>query len=223
MKKILSIVFAACMISTVATAADFPGTWKMSAVAPDGNTYKFDLVVKEEAGKLTGRVVSEQGTIPLQAVAANGEELSFTMPYEIGPIAFKLKQAGNALNGTLTIPDGATGTVTGSKQAGAAAAAQTSLNVSGKWKISSKDAEGREMRVTLDLKQDGAKISGEMTTDNGDVVPISEGKLEGDQISFKIPTDEGSFAVTGKISGSEVKGTYKSPNGSTGNFSGTKQ
>ena len=222
MKKSMFLVLAACMISSAATAADFPGKWKMSAEGPDGNTYKFDLVVKDESGKLSASVVSERGTVPVQDLAATGDELSFKMPYEIGPIAFKLKQTGNSLKGMLTIPDGATGAVTGTKEE-SAAAAQASLNVSGKWKISSTDADGRQMRVTLDLKQDGSKLTGEMTTDNGDVIPIAEGKLEGDQISFKIPTDEGSIAVVGKITNSEVKGTYKTGNGTTGSYTGTKQ
>jgi hypothetical protein len=214
-------VLAACVISSAVFGADFPGKWKMTAEGPDGNTYKFDLVVKDESGKLSANVVSERGTVAVQELTASGDELSFKMPYEIGPIAFKLKQTGNAMKGMLTIPDGATGAVTGTKEE--STAAQASLNVSGKWKISSKDAGGREMQVLLDLKQDGSKLTGEMTTDNGDVLPIAEGKLEGDQISFKIPTDQGSIVVTGTISGSTVKGSYKSPDGATGNFTGSKQ
>jgi hypothetical protein len=62
-----------------------------------------------------------------------------------------------------------------------------------------------------------------MTTENGDVAPITEGKMDGDQISFKIPTDEGAFVVTGKVTGTEIKGAFKTPNGMSGTYSGTKQ
>ena len=214
--KLIPTSLVTFVLTATAFGASLSGTWKMTANGPDGNVYKFDLVIKEDSGKLAGNVVSERGNIPLQEVTAKADELSFIMPYEIGPINFKLKQTGNALKGLLIIPDGNTGSVEGVK------ADDTAAVATGNWKVVAKDSEGNESRSTLELKQDGEKLTGQLVTENGDIVPISEGKVTGSEVSFKIMLDDGAIAVTGKIEGNTVKGTYKMPSGVTGTYSGTK-
>jgi hypothetical protein len=208
---------------TAAVWADgVTGKWKVTANAPDGNTYNVDLVVKDEGGKLAAALESERGTMPLQEVAFNNGELTFKLEIGSGPIPFKLKVDGDTLKGTLTAPDGTTGSVTGKRDGAAAqAASAAAAQVAGKWKIESKDAEGNTMRVTIELQQDGEKLTGQVTTENGDVAPIADGKISGSEFSFKIQAD-GEFVVKGTVSESGVKGTYTTPNGSKGTFTGTK-
>jgi len=223
--NILRVSLAFLALAATALGANVTGKWKMTANAPDGNTHNVELVVKEDAGKLAGELVSERGTLPLQEVALNGDELTFKLVIDVGPIPFKLKVDGDTMKGTLTTPDGASGTVTAKRDGAAAASAAataTPTNVTGKWKLVSKDPEGNEMRVTMDLKQEGDKLTGQITMESGDVAPIMEGKVNGAEIAFKLPSGEGNFEVMGTVNGSEVKGTYKSPNGSKGTFTGTK-
>lgn len=213
------------VLSLNAFAAGVTGTWKMSAQAPDGNTHKFDLVIKEASGKFDGALVSEQGSLPLQDLAVTAEDVAFKITMDFGQIAFKLKQDGDAMKGNLVLPDGSTGPVTGNRDGASAAPAATptaASDATGKWKVVSKDSEGREMKSTLDLKQDGTKLTGQIIMESGDEAPISDGTVDGSTITFKIPTGEGAFSVTGKIEGTTVKGTFQTPNGTKGSFSGSK-
>lgn len=220
--KLMRILPVALSLAAAAWAGGVAGKWKMTANAPDGNTYNVDLVVKDDGGKLAGSLESERGSMPLQEVTLNNDELTFKLVMDTGPIPFKLKVDGDTMKGSLTLPDGGTGSVTANRDGAAEpAAAGAAVSATGKWKVQSKDAEGNTMRVTIELQQDGEKLTGQLTTENGDVAPIAEGKISGAEISFKIQAD-GEFVVTGTVSGNEVKGTYTTPNGSKGSFTGTK-
>jgi hypothetical protein len=87
--------------------------------------------------------------------------------------------------------------------AGPAAFAQS---VDGVWEG---EVEGRKglQKVTFTFKVDGATLTGKVTTQRGDN-EIVDGKVEGDQISFKTPVNFGgnsaTIVYTGKISGDEI-------------------
>lgn len=204
----LSVFAAACFASDVA------GRWKLAANAPDGNTYNVTLVVKEEGGKLSGVLDSERGQMPLANVAFANGELRFDLVLDMGAIPFRLKIDGDKVTGTLTAPDGSTGSVTGQREPSASAA-----SASGKWEISATDPDGTTRRATLDLKQEGEKLTGQITMDSGEALPISAGKASADAISFKIPIGDGDIVVTGKLSGDTVAGEYTLPTGEKGKFS----
>lgn len=223
MQKTIFALTTLAVLGLNAWGAEMAGTWKMSAQAPDGNTHTFDMILKQSAGKYEGTLVSEHGTLPMQEIAVTDADLAFKITMDAGPIAFKLKQDGNAMKGNLTLPDGGTGPVAGTRDGAAAAATATAAaDATGKWKVVSKDAEGTETHSTLDLKQDGSKLSGLLILDSGDEAPISQGTIDGATFSFKIETGDGAYNVTGKIDGSTVKGSFTTPNGSKGEFSGSK-
>lgn len=222
MKKTVFALSSLLALTLSAFGAGVTGTWKMSAVIPDGSTHAFDLILNQADGKYEGKVISEQGSLPMQEIAVTEADLAFKITMDFGPIAFKLKQDGDAMKGNLTMPDGGTGSVSGTRDGAAATTATSALDATGKWKVVSKDAEGNETRSTLDLKQDGTKLTGTLLLDSGDEAPISEGTVDGATVTFKIATGDGAYAVTGKIDGSTVKGTFVTPNGTKGEFSGTK-
>lgn len=220
----LTLAFAASL--AFAYSADIVGAWKMTADGPDGNTYKFNVVVKN-SGSYAADLISDQiGTVALQDVAFKDDTLTFKFPYPgVGLIDFKLKLDADSLKGSLATPDGAAGPVTGTRDAAAPAKAFVSTtgsaNVTGKWKLVAKHPSGGgEIQATLDLKQEGARVSGEIATDAG-ALPISDGKVDGSDFSFKIPLGDGTYEVKGKVAGSEYKGEYKGPSGG-GSFVATK-
>ena len=225
MSKVSRFAFALVLSLTLGFGADVAGNWKMSADAPDGNTYKFTLAVKGSGSDMTGTVSSpELGSVALKEVAFSGNELTFKLPYgEVGLIAFKLTMTGDSLKGTLATPQGDTGTVEGTREAAAAAATATStgaVNVTGKWKLVVKSPSGTDILATLDVKQEGATVSGDIATDAGST-PISDGKVDGNDFQFKIPLGDGTYEVKGKVNGGEYKGEYKGPSGG-GTFVGTR-
>jgi hypothetical protein len=83
-------------------------------------------------------------------------------------------------------------------------------DVTGKW-VAQVPARGGETReTTFNFKVEGEKVTGSMSGLQGDV-PISDGKISGDDISFKVKlsfnNNEVTLLFTGKVSGDEIKFT----------------
>jgi hypothetical protein len=215
--KSFACLIAALTLACAAHAASLTGKWKMTANAPDGQTYVVDLVLQQDGTKLAGKLISDRGEMPLSSVAATADQLTFTLELGSGPIPFKLKIDGDTLKGTLATPDGTTGTVTATRDGEKPAA-----SVSGKWTVTSKDAGGTVLKLTLVLAQTGDQLTGDVELENGDTAPISDGKVKAGEISFKITAPEGDYTVSGTVTGNQLKGSYKTPNGVHGTFSGQK-
>ena|SRR5438105_3737498 len=81
-------------------------------------------------------------------------------------------------------------------------------DVSGKWTAQVPGRQGQMRDVTFALKASGDNLTGTMSGRNGDV-PISDGKISGDDISFSVTQDFGGNSVTqkftGKLAGNEIK------------------
>ena len=76
-------------------------------------------------------------------------------------------------------------------------------DVTGKWKASFQGQNGA-IEVVYDFKMDGSKLTGTVSSTRGEM-PISEGKVDGNDISFVIATAEFRAATKGTISGDEIK------------------
>lgn len=61
-------------------------------------------------------------------------------------------------------------------------------DVTGKWAGGAKGVEDENTAV-LNLKQNGAELSGTAGPNDGQQWPITNGKIEGDKISFQLNTD----------------------------------
>jgi hypothetical protein len=77
-------------------------------------------------------------------------------------------------------------------------------DVTGKWTATLKTPDGQDMQQVIDLKQDGNKLSGTIETPMGQM-PISEGKVDGDAISFTIEMNDMKIVHQGTVSGDEMK------------------
>ncbi|MGC8883015.1 MAG: hypothetical protein ACP5UT_09280 [Bryobacteraceae bacterium] len=215
--KFWKTIVGICALSCCLLASDVAGRWKLAANAPDGNTYNVTLIVREEGGKLSGVLDSERGQMPLQNVTYANGELRFDLVLDMGAIPFRLKLDGDRIAGTLTAPDGSTGTVTGQREAAASAG-----TVTGKWEITATDPDGTMRRATLDVKQEGEGLTGQIVLDSGEALPISAGTVQGDTIRFKLPVGDGDVTVSGRVSGDSVSGEYALPTGEKGKFSGKR-
>lgn len=92
----------------------------------------------------------------------------------------------------------------------AADSATDHANATGTWTWSFSGRNGQSRETTLKLKQDGEKLTGKISGRNGNETEIEEGKVSGDQISFKITREFNGNKFTskysGKISGDTIKG-----------------
>ena len=83
-------------------------------------------------------------------------------------------------------------------------------DVNGKWTAQVQGRNGQTRDVTFNLKADGNTLTGTVTTPRGDS-DISDGKIDGDQISFTQTMEFNGNTVKlmykGQVSGDEIKFT----------------
>jgi hypothetical protein len=79
--------------------------------------------------------------------------------------------------------------------------------VAGAWKIDASGTGGRSYDVTF--QQQYQKVSGTARADNKSV-PLSNGKLRGDTITFTVADDTNTRRdFTGRVAGNKIEGTVK--------------
>ncbi len=86
-------------------------------------------------------------------------------------------------------------------------------DVSGKWTWEQAGRQGgNPVQISLTLKAEGSKLTGTMTRPGRDGnmdMPISDGKVNGDNVSFKVTMQFGDNSFTtdyaGTVSGNEMK------------------
>ena len=97
-----------------------------------------------------------------------------------------------------------------------AAAVTFAADVNGKWVAQVPGRGGQTRDVTFNFKADGSQLTGTITTPRGDM-EISDGKIEGDDISFATGVEfngnQFKLLYKGKVSGEEIKFTRQREGG----------
>jgi hypothetical protein len=87
-------------------------------------------------------------------------------------------------------------------------------DVTGKWMS---EATGKGGPQTLNLTQSGSTLTGKMEGGRGGAVDITNGKVDGDNVSFDVVRDMGGNSVTikytGTVSGSSLKLSFDAGRG----------
>ena len=82
-------------------------------------------------------------------------------------------------------------------------------DATGTWKWSV-ERNGQKFETTLKLKQEGAKLTGTVSGRNNTETEIEDGKVDGDDVSFKVTREFGGNKVVqtykGKLSADTIKG-----------------
>ena len=93
--------------------------------------------------------------------------------------------------------------------------AQASTGVTGNWRYQL-NLGGNEIDLLLSLKQDGDKVTGKVSVADFEL-PISEGKIAGNAISFTVAVDRDDLKFTSKykgtVAGDTIKGKIHSDRG----------
>ena len=83
-------------------------------------------------------------------------------------------------------------------------------DVTGKWTAQVPGRGGQTRETTFNLKAEGDKLTGTVSGMQGDN-PISDGKISGDEVSFKVKVsfngNDFTMAYKGKVAGDEIKFT----------------
>jgi len=205
-----------------AFAADVTGKWNLTAKHPDGYDVKAELDINREGGKLSGTIGTDQGTNPLKDVEFKDHVLTFKLMYGDIPVTMKLTLDGDNLKGEYTTDDGNSGAVEAVRQA--AKAAKSDSPVAGVWKIDTNGPDGNPIKVQLTLKQENGAWGGQIEVEEyGVTLPLEDVKVQGDSVSLKVTTDNGAYAIEGKVTGDKFDGTSVAPDGTKNKFSGVRQ
>ncbi len=96
------------------------------------------------------------------------------------------------------------------------AMAAFAADVTGTWKATAQGPNGN-MERTFVFKVDGTKLTGETTSSIFGKSTITDGKVDGDNLSFtitvKFQDNEMKLNYKGKVSGNEIKFTVENPSG----------
>ncbi|HTX37594.1 MAG TPA: hypothetical protein VME43_21340 [Bryobacteraceae bacterium] len=99
-------------------------------------------------------------------------------------------------------------------------------DISGTWTGQINGPDGNAFNLTYSFKQDGDKLTGTVAGPQGDPIPLEEGKVNGDKISFSVHVEfNGStkFTSEGTVKGEEITLTTKSDSGDLGPMTLKKQ
>lgn len=95
-------------------------------------------------------------------------------------------------------------------------AAHAATDVTGTWTGDMKAPDGSTgFTISFTFKQDGAKLTGTVQGPQGDPIAISDGKIDGDKITFNVSFNGMTISHTGIINstGDEIKLTTKAEQG----------
>ncbi len=98
-------------------AADNPvvGTWKVVSTGAGGEEMTWQLVVKEDGGKLSGTLSGDPGEFPLVNPTLEGDKFTFQVTLDQVTYSVESKVSGKKLEGTYKGSE-AEGKVSGTKQ-----------------------------------------------------------------------------------------------------------
>ncbi len=93
--------------------------------------------------------------------------------------------------------------------------------IAGKWELRGSSASGEEARVQLVLTESDGKHSGTLLVE-GESVPVQGLTVTGEEVTFKIPTDDTTYTVKVTLKNDAAEGTYSASDGRSGKVSGKR-
>jgi hypothetical protein len=117
-KKILALALATVLLAISAFAQDYKsllGKWLMTSET-DSDSVHWALILKEDGGKLTALLTSDDGEQPVRDFSYTDGVLKFKVPYEGEEYDIELKADGDRIDGTWS-GGGNSGKTSGTKAA----------------------------------------------------------------------------------------------------------
>jgi hypothetical protein len=86
-------------------------------------------------------------------------------------------------------------------------------DVTGAWSGEMVEPGGNRFHLAFTLKQDGANLAGSVIGPQGDPIEITEGKIDGDKLTFTLNVNGTIIKHEGVVIGDTIKLTTKSDSG----------
>jgi hypothetical protein len=180
---ILALMLFFAATPGVGGVEDILGKWVAKAQTPHG-PLEMELELKMEGNQLLGSAAAFQGSFPLSGLKFEDPNLSLEM--NLGGTNFRLtgllkegrfsgkwEQVGTEVHGTWT-----------AERKVMAATTVAAGGISGAWNSVAVTSQG-ELLLALDLKQDGEKITGTVSSELGSL-PIQAATFKGDTLQFDV-------------------------------------
>jgi hypothetical protein len=232
------LVIASSAISAAAYVQDkVSGKYKGIAKSEAMGDLPITVDLKKAAdGKLSGAIETAQGSAPItggtidegtgavkMTFDAGGTEGTVVATYKDGVITGKwdLGGMGGPLElkkegGAGTPPAGSTPPPAAGGSSGGGAGA-----FGGNFECTA-DVMGQAMPFTLKLNQEGEKITGESSSDQG-TTPLANGKAAAGKLTFSLETPQGAIGFTSEMKEGKLVGKYDFAGQMTGDFSCKKK
>ncbi len=218
---VLTLAAGGLASSALAAEANAVGTWKSSFTTADGQIRQSTLKIKQEGDKLIGTGIGQNGNeYPISEIKLAGDQLSLNIVRERNGEKVTMKVvatlSGDSLKGKLESNRGGENRTMDWEAKRVTETTAVPASATGNWKYSLTIESGDTMHLVLGLNQEGEKVTGKVKVGDFEA-PITEGKLVGDAISFKIPVDANDLKFTstykGTLSGDTIKGKIHSDYG----------
>jgi hypothetical protein len=229
--KLSLILTSVLTFAFVAQAADVTGKYKGTLSRSNGETLDIAMDLKQEGGKVTGKVSSANGELDIEEGKVDGDKLTYVVKFERDgnkvPVKNTAKIVGDTLEGKAEIPNEDGAVVSREWKVKKEA---SNAQFTGKWKSSFTRQDGNSIDINYNLKQEGDKLTGTTSFNNSPETEISEGKVNGKEVSFTIKRERDGRTFlskyTGKLDGNKIVGKSESNFGGetrTRDWEATKQ
>jgi hypothetical protein len=199
------------------------GKWLIKAETPNG-PIEVEFEMRQEGNQLVGTAAMMQGTIPLSAIKY--EEPNLTVELSLGGSNYRL--LGTLKDGKFTgtweqVGGDMKGTWSAERKAGGALAAPAgAAGIAGTWNSISVTPNG-DLALTLELRQEGDKINGTLSSDMGSV-PIQAVSYKENKLQFDVDLGGTVYRVEGIHKENKVEGKwYPAAGGEGGSWNATRK
>ena len=194
------------------TPQNLTGTYEGMVKRPGATAEeKISLELKQDAGKITGKVTHGQmslevtdGKLENGALTLNfGKEASF-----VGKVDGD-KLVGEAIHGTEKVPLELKKVAAGGATAAAApapAAAPAAFNLNGQWDAVA-DANGQPFPFLLTLKVEGENVTGNSSSQLGEA-QVKAGTWKDGKLAFQLEGQNGTITMSGTVIDGKLSGEF---------------
>ena len=95
-------------------------------------------------------------------------------------------------------------------------------DAAGKWRLQSQTAAGAKTKAELEIREDWGAWSAVLIIED-DKIPLKGVAVDGNQVTFQVPTEDAIYTVTGVVKGDQMEDTFTATDGTKGTFKGQRQ
>ena len=94
--------------------------------------------------------------------------------------------------------------------------------VAGKWEIEAESNDGQHHAALLEVREDWGTWNAVLIA-NDNKIPLKGVTVDGDNLTFQVPSEEGTYTVKAVVKGDRLEGTFATSTGGKGTLSGKRK